>query len=75
MEKLEMEKVRLDAELEKIKVDKGETETEQQPSLEKMKRKEAENREDIKQKEEENLLLQQQILQLFQTEKDKYVCI
>ena len=75
MEKLEMEKVRLDAELEKIKVDKGETETEQQPSLEKMKRKEAENREDIKQKEEENLLLQQQILQLIQTEKDRYVCI
>ena len=75
MEKLEMEKVRLDAELEKIKVDKGETETEQQPSLDKMKRKEADNREDIKQKEEENLLLQQQILQLIQTEKDRYVCI
>ena len=56
-------------------MDRGETETEQQPSLDKMKRKEADNREDIKQKEEENLLLQQQILQLFQTEKDKYVCI
>ena len=38
---------------------KGETETEQQPILEKMERKEAGNREDIKRKEEENLLHQQ----------------
>ena len=57
--KLKMQKVRLDAELEKMKVVKGETETEQQPVLEKMERKEAGNREDIKWKEEENLLHQQ----------------
>ena len=41
--KLKMQKVRLDAELEKMKVVKGETETEQQPVLEKMERKEAGN--------------------------------
>ena len=57
--KLKMQKVRLDAELEKMKVVKGETETEQQPVLEKMERKEAGNWEDIKRKDEENLLHQQ----------------
>ena len=43
MMKLKMQKVCLDAELEKMKVVKGETETEQQPVLEKMERKEAGN--------------------------------
>ena len=37
--KLKMQKVRLDAELEKMKVVKGETETEQQPVLERWKEK------------------------------------
>ena len=71
--KLEEEKNRLQAEMEKMKAEKDEVEAEQQRRLEEMQRREAENRETMKKKEEENLFNQKQILDSIQTEKERFV--